>query len=1274
MLNRYLIYYILAFISIHQLSYSTGDYTSCVTSFLNSNCDTVNQFSDDQYFIFSDYGYQSGTSNGFIYPQIILSEKCLNELIENSNDKPLVVGRIFRKFKPNSDSSNEITDIIGFNFYYYNGEGQALIPITNIPTQCNTEAITYYLPIYSEDDSLANKYVNVIRQNKDNDEEDSFLDYDIFNPDADIYNDICTTITFSEASENTDDSDEFVNYDITLHERRKYYFPGSIDLCPEGFTYKGIDKETFSAKCQITFSSESSRIIDNNSPTPHPKFTSFKADSDFKKEKRDIYFSMDVFKCIKLPFTFRGFKGNYGSYFMIALMIIVVICYLILLIAGKIHLLSVLELLYNSNIQSMNYLKQNNNMYNNSLTNNNNQIISYDVRSNNNQTLASNGQLLSNVLVGSNYLYNSNVEKISIPKKSNNNKKNEMIKENTKNKLMSKVDEQENDFESEKPNEEQNKTEINNNDNKDVDIINVKDKNKKNKEKEKENDLIKEKEEKVSKNSSKSKKEEEDEDDDDEDENNESNEESESNKSNKDKDEDKSSKEKDDKANPPKKKNENGGEDENDEEEEDNGKKEKKKKSKNPIEISLNVKDLRDMMFKNQFPPQSETMKETDKKSKAKSKEEKLKSKPKKKNNKNTNNNNINNGINPNNFNNNIPPNFPFPPYLPPPPLGMMPPYGMPPQGYPYNGGGSPYNDENQKLKKELEYQKELNERRDREMRREREDLMERERERQRQRDYDMDRERRLRDMDMMYGNNNVMQRLENMLKNNNNKNGMKRGSALWNDDSDLLLKEREKFNREQDKFNRIKEKLEDEIEKKKEENEKITKDLNLIREEQRVKQIEHEKELLKTNQELKEKFEKEKKEIIDTKDREMKLLKEDKDREIQKLKEDKDREINLLKQDMKTQMKKKDDAIKKKDKVIEKQKKETKELKKDLTTNNTFYTNMNATTFRQNYNSEMNNNLYKKDEEKIDSPQVVVSINSIFTDQELNAMDFEQSCQFDKRSLCQVYLSYINRKQPLFFFFNYNNSSSGISIFQINYQSVRFIIICIDFMIYMFIYCSFFGTKSIALIYQKRFNFRRMCILGSIISPGCLIIRSIIHHFVYDPMNKKIAEIKMRCYTNFTVGKKKQEMKINEFKDFWESDGEKNKDEIEKKEEMDEIQDIENDDNLSEGEKARRKDKYEKRRLKQLIKEVIASFQKKVLISFIIMIFVLFFVWIYVSCFCAVYKNSQLKFFVSIIVCYGFSNLFPFVYCLVPTIFRQDAVRDESRLSFILANVFQII
>ena len=179
--------------------------------------------------------------------------------------------------------------------------------------------------------------------------------------------------------------------------------------------------------------------------------------------------------------------------------------------------------------------------------------------------------------------------------------------------------------------------------------------------------------------------------------------------------------------------------------------------------------------------------------------------------------------------------------------------------------------------------------------------------------------------------------------------------------------------------------------------------------------------------------------------------------------------------------------------------------------------------------------------------------------------------------------------------------------------------------------------------------------------------------------MNKKIAEIKIRCYTNFVVGKKKEEIKVNEFREFWDSDGgeevkNKDKDELNKKEELDDIQEIENDENLSEEEKIRRKDKYEKRKLKLLIKEVISLFQKKLLISFCVLIVVIFFLWLYISCFCAVYKNSQSKFFLSLLVCYGFANLMPFVYCLVPTLFIQDAARDESRLSFLLAKVFQII
>ena len=1237
---------------------------------------------------------QAGSDGTIIFPQISISNNCINKLKTGHDNEKIIIAKVFRREVKTLNSLagiNYLTNVMHYQFFYLNVGTNTVGSIINIQTSCQ-EKVVYYLPIYS-DDTLKNKFVSVSGQNPSDDIED-LRDYDIFDPDAKIYNDICATLTFSIASENVYDQDSFENYDITLRQRRKYYFPGNTELCPKNFNYLGIDKTTFSALCEKDFT-------DYSGPTceEHSDYTQFEVDEkDFKDSKKDIYFSMDVLKCIKLPFTKEGFKENYGSYFVIALFGIVLICFLILLLSGKYHLLSVLELLYNSNIKSMNYLKNvSQNNQNNPLINNSNQVVyPYDIKNNTNlgmshQALTSNGQLLPNFIAGNNYLnYNNpNVnDKISISKKSNNNnlKKNE--KEKEKKDLMSNVDEQENDFESEKGNEEKDKTNIYKDSYNDVNILNVKEKEKEkeldnnnninndnndNNNKKDETLEKKEEKEKKEKEEKKSKKEEEEEEDEDDDDDEESeSDKSYKNKINKKKEEEKEKenvlKNDEDKANPPKKVNKfnppkkgsaNGGQEE---DEEENGEKKKKVKSKNPIEISLNVKDLRDMMFKDQLNKQSENIKE-EPKEREKS-EKKLRTKPKKKNNNYNNGNNINTP--------NYPPNgFPYPPYMPP----MMP-YGMPPP-YPYMNNGSNttqnINNEAQNLKRELEYQKELNDRRDREIRREREEMMDRERERQRQRDMELDRERRLREMEMMYGNKSMelgLERFEKIFKKK------KRGSDLWNDDSeDLLRKERKKFYDEQDKFNRIKEKLEEEIEKKKEENKQIQRDLNLAKEENRLKQIEFEKELLKKDYEMKEKFEKEKNEIIEAKNREIQLIKEDKDREIQKLKEDRDRELNLIKSDMKAEIKKKDDKIKKKEKLLEKQKKETKELKKDLTTN-TFYTNNpNYSTFRQ-INPEYNP---VKKEEKIDSPQVVISINSIFTDQELNAMDFDELCQFDKRSLSQVYLSFINRKQPLFFWFNYNTSSSGISVFQINFQSIRFIIICLDFMIYMFIYCSFFGTKSISHIYKKDYNFRRMCILGSIISPFCLIIRSIIHHFVYDYMNKKIAEIKIRCYTNFVVGKKKEEIKVNEFREFWDSDGgeevkNKDKDELNKKEELDDIQEIENDENLSEEEKIRRKDKYEKRRLKLLIKEVISLFQKKLLISFCVLIVVIFFLWLYISCFCAVYKNSQSKFFLSLLVCYGFANLRPGVYCLVPTLFIQDAARDESRLSFLLAKVFQII
>ena len=185
--------------------------------------------------------------------------------------------------------------------------------------------------------------MSVSGQNPSDDIED-LRDYDIFDPDSKIYNDICATLTFSVASENVYDQDSFENYDITLRQRRKYYFPGNTKLCPKNFNYLGIDKTTFSALCEKDFTDFSGTTLYE----AHSDYTQFEVDEkDFKDSKKDIYFSMDVLKCIKLPFTKEGFKENYGSYFVIALFGIVLICFLILLLSGKYHLLSVLELLYN---------------------------------------------------------------------------------------------------------------------------------------------------------------------------------------------------------------------------------------------------------------------------------------------------------------------------------------------------------------------------------------------------------------------------------------------------------------------------------------------------------------------------------------------------------------------------------------------------------------------------------------------------------------------------------------------------------------------------------------------------------------------------------------------------------------------------------------------------------------------------------------------------------------------------------------------------------------
>ena len=1224
---------------------------------------------DDYSFQISFIGSQSHTtSTGVKFPQVNVTSDCINTIKEQiTGTKDIIVIKLFTTYTLDINSANylagitKLTDVIYYQFFpFINNKIDTSQPI-DISSLCD-EDVVIAGPLYI-DDILKNKFVAVAGQNPKSDYK-NLRNYDIFDPNSKIYKDICYPITFSNASENIISKDAFKNYDITLQERKKHYFPGNLYLCPEDCSYLGTDKDTVSTLCLCEFNTQYS--LTGSTVTVHTTYTNFNFDEKkFNKAKKDNYFSMETFKCIKLPFTKSGFKGNYGSIIMIAIICIVLLSYIILIISGKYHLLSVLELLYNSNIRSMNYIKNQNNAQNNAMQ------IPYDARSNNllissQRGIATNGLMMSSILTGNNFINGTNnnnnyINQIHVSKRTNsgrnngvnivgNNALNKNKANKEKNNLINVDEIQENDYESDgkdktdihsmskndlsninsktdkNDNKQENKNQPKNAENSDEEISSI-DKNK--------SGLINSNNKFNKINNNKDNKnevdeEEEEEDDDD---------------------------GKDNKANPPRKKkgadkssktklNENKSnqinenENLNDNEENENKSNKKKRKSKTPIEIALNVKELRDMMLENM--PQGQKPENGNTKSPKPQTEKTQK-------------NNFppqqNNGLN-------------FNPFLNP--LNFMPP------PYPFNYNNNSNNNNEDKIRREyedrarqreLEYirEKELADMREKERRREMEDL--RERERQRQRDLDYERERRQRD-DLYRNLDRDRDRYYD------------KDRCYDKEKNEELIKEKEKLNQQNEEIKKMKEKLQKEYDdiqnKDREKDLEIQKQLANERDLQKQKEIEYEKELLKQKDSLKEQFEKEKKELIEQKDKEIEKLKEEKDREIQRLKEDKDREIKYMKEDLDREKKSLDEKIKKKDKEFKKEKQKLKEMQK-MTSNSFLMNGINANTTMQQQMMDMNNSFNKP--EKVDTPQIVVPIDSIFTDQELNAMDYNNSIIYDKRTLCQVYMSYINRKHPLFFLFNYNSSSSNsVSTFQISYKSVKFLVFCVELMIYMFFYATFFGSKSITQILHGKFNFRRKLVFGVILSPFCMIAKSIIHHFVYDSMNAKIAEIKIRCYTNFIVGKKPEEVKVNEFKEFWESDEDIQKNiKEEKKEEMADIQEIEND-NLPEEEKIKRKEKYEKRKLKTLIKELIDLFKRKIYLSFFIMLFVLFIMWYYISAFCSVYKNSQLVFFVNILISYGYSNVIPFIYCLLPTIFRQEAVKEESRFAFFIAQIFHIL
>ena len=735
------------------------------------------------------------------FPQINIIKS--NENIDLSK---LIIAKIFFKHAFSIESNNyqaginSISNFVYFNLYLLkeqeDEEENNLIDIT--PSSIGYENLLVYLPLYI-DDTLRNKLLSISGQNPENDIED-LKDYDIFDPKSKIYNDICYPITFSSSSENVNGLDSFKNFDMTLEQRKKYYFPGNLNLCPFGCSYQGIDKNTISSVCKCN--EEYFLNIQSDDYFENEEYINFSFnEKDFYNSNKDNIISINTLKCLRLPFTSKGFKNNYGSIGMIILALVVIACFLILIFIGKEHLIFVLELLCNS--------------------------------------IPKTDKIFVNDVIG-----------------------------------------------------------INDQDNN----INLKSYN--------------------------------------------------------------------------------------------------DSKSNSDIMISVNKKKL--------------------------SNKEKNKPNPPKK-------------------------------------------------KYSLIGDGIELDSKRKENRKIIEeYIKE----------------------------------------DMKNEETNIY---DNIPGTNDKQ------------DEKLVLK--------------IKEQYEKELKKLKEKNEK-----------------------------------------------DLKKLKKEKDKEIQKLQNDLE---NLRSQEVKT-------------------------------TNN-----------------------IKLNDVDVKALLVTVPLNTLFTDQEINSMSLEQSLNYDKRKFCQIYYSFINMKQPLFFLFNYYTKINNPN-FQIKFNSLRIIIFCYEIMIYLFFYVTFFGSKSITKIYLGTFNFGKKCILGMILSPFCMIVKSVMHYFIYNSMNKKIVIVKLKSYSYFVQEKNNYNKNLQD-----EVESEKkikfNENKIDKKENL-------NNEFIG------------------FVQDLLNYLKKSFLIFSVVSIFVLFFEWCLISSFCSVYKNSQIEFFLSVLVCYLFSNIYAFIYCFNPAIFRYYAIKNNSSLLFTVAEITKII
>ena len=179
---------------------------------------------------------------------------------------------------------------------------------------CKNVTIVITVPVILENSSLS-----LI-----SDLEDS--GYNAFDINDDFYNDICSTYTAQNGA------------DMTLSARKNNIYDSvkEIYLCQDGCEFEEFDTETSKAVCSCNVQ-ESQSVIDISK-------ISFNKTKFFDSFYNTLYNSnFRVLKCVKLVFSLKGMKSNYGSYTMSVLSGVFIAFIAIHLIKGPTKLINIID-------------------------------------------------------------------------------------------------------------------------------------------------------------------------------------------------------------------------------------------------------------------------------------------------------------------------------------------------------------------------------------------------------------------------------------------------------------------------------------------------------------------------------------------------------------------------------------------------------------------------------------------------------------------------------------------------------------------------------------------------------------------------------------------------------------------------------------------------------------------------------------------------------------------------------------------------------------------